>query len=288
MASGAALGGIRSLAAMKHVGLNVVADPLFSASYMGVNAGLIIVSADDPAMHSSQNEQDNRWYALAAKLPLLEPADSSEAKSFVQRGLELSEQFDTPVLLRTTTRVNHSKTVVSQNEPIRPVQRTYQKNFQKYVLLPTVARERHRLVEHRLPDLAEMNNHSDLNLIEWKDDKIGIITSGIAYQYAREAFPAASFLKLGMTNPLPKQLILDFAQKVNQLIVIEELDPFLEQQIRALNLNVIGKQKLPMPRVLLMPENAFLPPTLLTRKNVFNVGSAFKLAVRLLKKLFQE
>ncbi|MCI0512319.1 indolepyruvate ferredoxin oxidoreductase subunit alpha [candidate division KSB1 bacterium] len=243
---GASLGGVRALAAMKHVGLNVAADPFFSASYMGVNAGLIFVSADDPSLHSSQNEQDNRWYARAAKVPMLEPADSAEAKQFVIWGLELSEQYDTPVLLRTTTRINHSKTPVALNDRQVVAARNYQRNFQKNVLLPSNARQRHVLVEQRLQQLAQLENSWDFNRLEWRDHEIGIISSGIAYQYARECFSNASFLKLGLTNPLPKRLIQSFAAQVKQLLVIEELDPFLEEQIRAMGLQVIGKEKLPL------------------------------------------
>jgi indolepyruvate ferredoxin oxidoreductase alpha subunit len=243
---GAALGGVRSLTAMKHVGLNVAADPFFSASYMGVNAGLIIVSADDPSMHSSQNEQDNRWYARAAKMPMLEPADSAEAKEFVVQGFELSEKFDTPILLRTTTRINHSKTVVEMGERVLPAKKIYQKNFLKYTLLPNNARKRHQFVEQRLLEMAEWNNQSSFNRLEMRDLEIGIITSGVSYQYAREVFPKASILKIGLTFPLPKKLILDFAAKVKQLFVIEELDPFIEEQVRALGINVTGKDKLPL------------------------------------------
>lgn len=243
---GASLGGVRALTAMKHVGLNVAADPFFSASYMGVNAGLIIVSADDPSMHSSQNEQDNRWYARAAKMPMLEPSDSADAKEFVIRGFELSEKFDTPILLRTTTRVNHSKTVVEMGERVVPEKKIYQKNFQKYTLLPNNARKRHQFVEQRLLEMAEWNNQSGFNRMEMRDLEIGIITSGVSYQYAREVFPNASILKIGLTFPLPKKLILDFAGKVRQLLVIEELEPFLEEQVRAMGIQVTGKDKLPL------------------------------------------
>lgn len=245
VAVGASIGGARSLVAMKHVGLNVAADPFFSASYMGVNGGLVIVSADDPSMHSSQNEQDNRWYARAAKIPMLEPSDSADAKNFVLRGFEISEQYDTPVLLRTTTRINHSKTVVELKERITVEGRSYQKNFSKYVLLPANARKRHIFVEARMAQLEEMNNLSDLNRLEWGNRDLGIVTGGVSYHHAREVFPDASFLKLGLTHPMPKKLIQEFAAQVKQLVVIEELDPFLEEQIRALGIQVTGKDKLP-------------------------------------------
>ncbi|MDZ7261841.1 MAG: indolepyruvate ferredoxin oxidoreductase subunit alpha [candidate division KSB1 bacterium] len=246
VAAGASLGGARALAAMKHVGLNVAADPLFSLSYLGVNAGLVIISADDPSLHSSQNEQDNRWYARAAKIPMLEPADSQEAKDFTVRAFEISEIFDTPVLLRTTTRVNHSKGIVQLSERMEPAERGYKKDISKNVLLPSNARGRHAFVEERLKKLEEFNNQSDLNQVEWGDRSLGIITSGVAYQYAREVFPQASFLKLGLTNPLPRKLIQNFAAQVREIYVIEELDPFLEEQVKALGLKVIGKEKVPL------------------------------------------
>jgi len=246
VAAGAALGGVRSLAAMKHVGLNVAADPLFSLSYQGTNAGIVIVSADDPAMHSSQNEQDNRWYARAAKIPMLEPSDSQEAKDFTILALELSEQYDTPVLLRTTTRINHSKSIVMLNERRAVPQKEYKKNFAKNVLLPSNARKKHVVVEQRLAALESYGNHCPCNRIEWDDKTLGIITSGVSYQYAKEVFPHASILKLGLTNPLPKQLVREFAEQVEKIYVIEELDPFLEEQISAMGIHVEGKNRLPI------------------------------------------
>ncbi len=244
--AGAALGGVRSLAAMKHVGLNVAADPFFSLSYQGTNGGIVIISADDPSMHSSQNEQDNRWYAKSSKVAMLEPADSLEAKLFVIKGLEISEQFDTPVLIRTTTRINHSKSIVELGERQQVEAKPYQKNMAKNVLLPANARKKHVEVEARLQKLAEFGNTTDLNRIEWGDKNVGIITSGISYQYTKEVFPEASVLKLGLTNPLPQKLIRDFADKVTTLYIIEELDPFLEEQIRAMGIKVDGKNKLPI------------------------------------------
>ncbi len=246
VAAGAALGGVRSLSAMKHVGLNVAADPLFSLSYMGVNGGLVLVSADDPSMFSSQNEQDNRWYARAAKIPMFEPSDSQEAKDFTALAFELSEQFDTPVLLRTTTRINHSKSIVKLGDRVVPQQKVYVKNIAKNVLLPSNAQKKHVLVEARMANLAEYGNTCSCNRLEWANKKLGIITSGISYQYAKEVFPDASFLKLGMTHPLPKKLILNFAKQIERLIVIEELDPFLEEQITRWGIKVEGKDKLPI------------------------------------------
>lgn len=245
VAGGAALGGVRSLAAMKHVGLNVAADPFFSLSYQGVNAGLVIISADDPAMHSSQNEQDNRWFARAAKVPMLEPSDSEEARQFTIKALEISESFDTPVLLRTTTRINHSKSIVHLHEREHETRKAYAKNIPKNVLLPSNARKKHVVVEERMNKLSDYCNTCDLNRIEWGDTDIGVITSGISYQYAKEVLCDASFLKLGLTNPLPKKLIREFADKVEKIYVIEELDPFLEEQIAAMGITVHGKDILP-------------------------------------------
>jgi len=244
--AGAGLGGVRSLAAMKHVGLNVAADPFFSLSYQGVNAGIVIISADDPSMHSSQNEQDNRWLARAAKVPMLEPSDSQEAKLFVKKALEISEQFDTPVLLRTTTRINHSKSIVELNDRVDVEPKPYKKDMLKNVLLPSNARSKHVQVEKNLAKLSEYGNTTDLNRIEWSKTEIGIITSGVAYQYAREVCPDASILKLGLTNPLPMKLIKKFAEKVKTIYIIEELDPFLEEQISTMGIVVEGKNRLPI------------------------------------------
>jgi indolepyruvate ferredoxin oxidoreductase, alpha subunit len=245
VAFGAALGGRRALAVMKHVGVNVAADALMTAAYTGVNSGLVLVSADDPGMHSSQNEQDNRYFARMAKLPLFEPSDSQEAKDFTALAFEVSEQFDTPVMLRPTTRVCHGKGIVETGEPLPPPRRSYQKNPQKYVMIPAYARERHRLVEARRLQLEAFAETFAGNRIEMGDPRIGIVSSGVAYQYAREAFPSASFLKLGFTHPLPRRLIREFAGKVEKLYVVEELEPFLEEQLRAMGLEVTGKEVLP-------------------------------------------
>lgn len=245
VALGAAYGGARALATMKHVGVNVASDPLLTAAYTGVNGGLVLVSADDPGMHSSQNEQDNRHYARFAKIPMLEPADSAEAKEFTLRAFALSEEFDTPVLLRTTTRVNHGKSVVELAEPQEAPARRFERDLQKYVMIPAYGMKRHAFVEERLQRLREFSNTTALNRIEWGDTAVGIITSGISYQYVKEVAPDASVLKLGMTYPLPDQLIAEFAAKVKALYVVEELDPFLEEQIRALGFAVEGKSRFP-------------------------------------------
>lgn len=245
MGIGASIGGARTLVAMKHVGVNVAADPLMTFSYTGVNGGLVLISADDPGMHSSQNEQDNRMFARFAKLPILEPSDSQEAKDFLKLAYAVSEQFDTPVMLRVTTRLAHSQSLVEMGER-EPIElKPYAKDAPKYVMLPGYARTRHVKVEERLAALAEYSETTPINRIEWGDRKIGIITSGVVYQFGREVMPNASYLRLGMTNPLPKQMITEFVQGVDQVYVVEELEPFLEEQIRSWGLSVLGKQVLP-------------------------------------------
>lgn len=240
---GASFAGARALVAMKHVGVNVAADPLFTLSYTGVKGGLVLVTADDPEMHSSQNEQDNRNYAKFAKVPMLEPADSQECKDFTRLGLELSEEYDTPVFLRTTTRISHSKSVVQLAEPVTdlPVPALV-KNAAKQVMLPTNARVRHPLVEDRMRRLAEAANSMAINRLELRDTKVGIITSGVCYHYVREVFPTVSTLKLGLVHPLPMDLIRQFAAAVDRLYVVEELDPFFEEQINAQGIAVVGKE----------------------------------------------
>ena len=240
---GASFGGARALVAMKHVGVNVAADPLFTLSYTGVNGGLVLITADDPEMHSSQNEQDNRNYAKFAKIPLLEPADSRECKEFTKLAFELSEQFDTPVMLRTTTRTSHGKSIVELAEPVTGLpEPKLVKNAAKLVMLPGNARVRHPLVEERSRKLAEYGDSAAINRMELRDQGVGIITSGAPYQYVREALPDASTLKLGMVHPLPAALIREFAAKVEKLYVVEELDPFIEEQVRAMGLVVMGKE----------------------------------------------
>ncbi len=244
---GAAFGGARTLVVMKHVGVNVAADPLFTLSYTGLRGGLVLVTADDPEMHSSQNEQDNRNYAKFAKIPMLEPSDSQEAKDFTRIGLEISEKFDTPVMLRTTTRVSHSKSGVLLEEPaLPPVRLQLIKEPAKFVMLPANARKRHPVVEERMEKLAAFAETFPGNRLEWGDSEIGIITSGVSYQYAREAMPGASFLKLGMVYPLPKEMIRTFASRVEKVFVVEELDPFIEEQVRAMGIEVTGKRAFPL------------------------------------------
>lgn len=241
---GASLAKARVLVTMKHVGVNVAADPFFTLSYTGVEGGLVLVSADDPSMHSSQNEQDNRHYARAAKMPMLEPSDGQEAKDFVKLGFELSERFDTPVILRTTTRISHSTTVVETEERVEPTgDFVFEPNNPKYVMVPAHARKRHLLVEKRLKKLEEFSN--EFNKIEYNNRELGIITANVAYQYTKEVFPDASYLKLSMSHPLPKKLIREFAENVEKIYVIEELDPFIEEQVKAMGIEVTGKDVLP-------------------------------------------
>ncbi|MEG1501472.1 MAG: indolepyruvate ferredoxin oxidoreductase subunit alpha, partial [Clostridiales bacterium] len=242
VALGGSIGGGRSLAAMKHVGLNVAADVLFTAAYTGVNGGLIIISADDPGMHSSQNEQDNRHYGRAAKVPVIEASDSSECLAFVKEAYQISEDFDTPILFRLTTRIAHSRSLVEVGERREIGIKDYQKNPQKYVMVPAHARGRHVVVEERLQALADYAEITPLNRIEINDQKLGIICSGAIYQYVKEVLPQASILKLGMTFPLPEKLIRNFASQVEELVVIEELEPFFEDIIKAWGIKVKGKE----------------------------------------------
>jgi len=243
---GASIGGARVLVTMKHVGVNVAADPLFTLAYTGVRGGLVLVSADDPGMHSSQNEQDNRYFARMNKIPLFEPVDSQEAKDMVGLALETGEKFDTPVLLRTTTRVNHSQSFVQLLDPQPATTLPYEKNPQKYVMMPAFARKRHVVVEERYEKLKAYAENCPFNKIEWGDRRIGIITSGISYQYVKEVAPAASVLKLGLTFPVPEKMIRDFAAQVEELYVVEELEPFLEEQVRLGGLaEVTGKALFP-------------------------------------------
>ena len=247
VAYGAAMAGSRSFCTMKMVGLNVAADPLFTAGYMGVNGAYIVVSADDPSCHSSQNEQDNRLYARAAKVAMVEPSDSQECKDFVKLACEISEEFDTPVLYRTTTRVCHSKGLVEFGDRTEHTAPAYQRNVRKFVCTPANAYMNHPIVEERLAKLAEYGCtralENGLNKLELGDGKVGVITASISYQYAKEVFPeGTSFLKLGLTFPLPMGLIRDFAKKVEKLYVIEELEPFMEEQIKAAGIDCVGKE----------------------------------------------
>lgn len=271
-AIGASLAGVRSMVAMKHVGLNVAIDTLMTLSYTGINAGLVVVTADDPGMHSSQNEQDNRNYAKFAKIPLLEPSDSQEAKDFVRLAFQISEGFDTPVLIKTTTRVSHSKSIVKLDN--RRKSKVVLKDFtlepSKYVMIPQNARKRRVFVEDRLARLREFSEKVWCNRIEWGGRDFGIITSGISYQYAKEVCPDASFLKIGMSYPLPVYLIKKFARKVSTLYVLEELDPFIEEQIKTIGIEVKGKDLFPVVGELnpdLVKEGFFSKP--LKRKKSF-------------------
>lgn len=247
-AFGASLAGRRSFCGMKHVGLNVAADPLFTVSYTGVNAGMIIVVADDAGMHSSQNEQDSRHYAKASKIPMLEPSDSAEALSFTKLAYELSEEFDTPVIIKMCTRVAHSQSLVETSDRVEPPMKPYEKNIGKYVMMPGNAIRRHPVVEERTRKLAQYAETSPLNRLEEGSDRaMGIITSSTSYQYVKEVFgDRYPVLKLGMVWPLPKQKILDFAASVDKVAVVEELDPFLEDFCREIGLDVLGKDVLPM------------------------------------------
>ena len=222
VAVGASIAGARSFCAMKHVGLNVAADPLFTASYTGVNGGMVIAVADDPGMHSSQNEQDSRHYAIAAKLPMLEPSDAAESLAFAKLAYELSETFDTPVIIKMCTRVAHSQSIVDTAERVVPPVKTYEKNIAKYVMMPGNAIRRHPFVEERTRKLIAYAETSDVNRVEMGDTKLGIITSSTSYQYVKEVFGEnACILKLGMINPLPEKLILEFASKVEKIAIVE-------------------------------------------------------------------
>jgi len=244
---GAAYAGARSLVSMKQVGLNVASDPFMAASMTGVNAGMVVVSADDPGIHSSQCEQDNRHYAKFAKVPMLEPSDSQEAYELMAYAFDISEKFDTPVLVRTTTRISHSKSAVEVNRSrvVPSGQPSFRHDVQKYVMLPVYARLRHLLMEERLVKLAVYAETFPLNKVLWGERRLGVVTSGVAYQYAREVFPKASFLKLSMTYPLPQNLLRHFAAQVDRVIVIEELDPFLQENIQTMGIKVTGKEFIP-------------------------------------------
>ena len=240
--AGASIGGARTMVAMKHVGVNVAADPLYTFAYTGVNGGLVIVSADDPGMHSSQNEQDNRGYGRFAKLPVVEPSDSQEAKDFTRLAFDISEDFDSPVMLRITTRLAHSQTLVEEGERQEVGIKDYKKDAPKYVMLPGYARGRHVEVEKHLLRLKEYSNTTKLNRIEWGDRSLGVITSGVCYQYVKEVMPEISILKLGMVNPLPDRLIREFAEGVERLVVVEELEPVIEEQVKSWGIAVEGKE----------------------------------------------
>lgn len=244
--SGASIAGVRSLATMKHVGVNVAADPLFTQAYTGVTGGLVLVSADDPGLHSSQNEQDNRNYATAARVLMLEPSNSQESLDYMKLGLELSEEFDTPVMLRMTTRVCHSKSLVEEGERQVKGAVKYEKNIKKYVATPGNARVMRANLIDRIERMTAYSNNSEINKAEYNDTKIGVISSGVAYQYARDVFGEdASYLKLGMTFPMPMEKIKEFASKVEKLYVIEEMDPYIENHLRIAGIDCIGKDVIP-------------------------------------------
>ncbi|HPW99383.1 MAG TPA: indolepyruvate ferredoxin oxidoreductase subunit alpha [Sedimentibacter sp.] len=244
-AIGASFAGARALTAMKSVGLNVAADPLFTVGYTGVNGGLVLVNADDPGLHSSQNEQDNRYYARMAKVAMLEPSNSQDCKDMVMKAMDISEKYDVLVMIRMTTRVSHSKSIVETGERVEVPVKPYVKNPQKNIMAPANAKAAHPVVEKKLKELEKFSNETDLNYIEWNDKKVGVISAGAAYQYAKEVFGKdASYLKLGFTFPLPMEKIKKFAEEVETLYVIEELEPYMEEQIKAAGISCIGKEKI--------------------------------------------
>ncbi len=263
---GASIAGARSMAAMKHVGVNVAADPLFTFSYTGVNAGMVLVTADEPGQHSSQNEQDNRNYAKFAKVPMLEPSDSRESKDMIKIALKISEEYDTPVLIRMTTRVCHSKGIVDCYEREKIEIKDYVKDVNKYVCVPVVSKKLRIKVEEKMRKLLDYSNNTELNYIEWNNRKVGIIASGVVFTFAKEVFgDSASYLKLGFTNPLPTEKIKEFASSVERIYVIEENDPYIEEQVRILGFDCFGKN--------LFPSYGELTPDII-RKSVF--GETYK------------
>lgn len=243
VAIGASIAGVRSMCVMKHVGMNVAADPLYTAAYTGVRGGLVLVVADDPGMYSSQNEQDSRMVARAAMVPIVEPSDSAEAKEFMKYAYDLSEKYDTPVILRSTTRLSHSQGLVELEERAEPFDIPYERDMAKYVMMPGNAIKRHMVVEARMKQMAEDANSLPINRVEYNDLSVGFITNGIAYQYVKEAMPQASVLKLGLLNPLPRKLIEEFAAKVDKLYIFEELEPVVEEQVKSWGIQkAVGKE----------------------------------------------
>ena len=243
VAIGASIAGVRSMCVMKHVGMNVAADPLYTAAYTGVRGGMVLVVADDPGMYSSQNEQDSRMVARAAMVPVVEPSDSAEAKDFMKYAYDLSEKYDTPVLLRSTTRLSHSQGLVELEDRAEPFDIPYERDIAKYVMMPGNAIKRHVAVEARMKQLAEDADGLPINRVEYNDLSVGFITSGIAYNYVKEAMPEASVLKLGLVNPLPRKLIEEFASKVDKLYIFEELEPVVEEQVKAWGIQkAVGKE----------------------------------------------
>ena len=242
VAIGASISGVRAMASMKHVGVNVAGDPLYTAAYTGVNGGLVLVAADDPGLYSSQNEQDTRCVARAAQVPVLEPSDSQEAKDFMKFAFMLSEKYDTPVILRTTTRLSHSQGMVTLEDREEVPDKPYERNIGKFVMMPAMAKGRHVFVEQRMESMAEDGCGFPINRAEYNDTSIGFITSGIPNQYVKEVFPGASVLKLGMVHPLPKKLITEFASKVDKLYIFEELEPVIEEQVKSWGIRAEGKE----------------------------------------------
>jgi indolepyruvate ferredoxin oxidoreductase alpha subunit len=298
---GASQAGARAMVCMKHVGLNVAADPLMTFAYTGVNGGFVVVCADDPEMHSSQNEQDNRHYARFAKIPMLEPSSSQEAKDFLVEGYTISEMYDTPVLLRLTTRISHSKGIVDCGEWKTPEVTGYRKDIAKYVMMPVFAIERHKVVEERLEKLREFTESTPVNRVEMRSTSLGVVTASISYQYVREVLPDASVLKLGMSWPLPLEKISEFADSVDRLMVVEELDPFLETELKAAGIDCLGKQYVSLKGELnpsrlqeamvnagLLPAMTYIasPPTdVLPRPPVLCAGCPHRIIFTALKKM---
>lgn len=298
VAIGASIGGARAMSCMKHVGLNVMADPVFTVSYTGVNGGLVLCVADDPGMHSSQNEQDSRHYAEASKIMMLEPSDSQECKDFTKTAFELSEKYDTPVFLRLSTRVSHSQSLVDLCDREDVKLKDYEKNIPKYVMMPAMAMKRHYVVEDRISALKELSENCEFNKAEMNNSKIGVIASGITYMYAKEALgDKVNYLKLGMVYPLPEKLITDFANNCDVVYVIEELDPVIENHCKALGVNVIGKEKFSLigeytPNMIRKavldidaPKNVELPETIPVRPPVMCAGCPHRGTFYVLRKL---
>lgn len=242
VAIGASISGVRAMASMKHVGVNVASDPLYTAAYSGVNGGLVLVAADDPGLYSSQNEQDTRCVARAAQVPVIEPSDSQEAKEFMKFAYDISEKYDTPVIVRTTTRLSHSQGMVTLEDRKEVPDKEYVRNISKFVMMPNMAKTRHIFVERRMNEMAEDGCSFPINCVEMGDTSIGFITSGIPYLYVKEVFPEASILKLGMVHPLPRKLIEEFASKVDKLYIFEELEPVIEEQVKAWGIKAMGKE----------------------------------------------
>lgn len=296
VAIGASIAGVRSMCAMKHVGVNVAADPLYTAAYTGVKGGLVLVAADDPGMYSSQNEQDSRMVARAAMVPVVEPSDSAEAKEFMKYAFDLSEKYDTPIILRSTTRLSHSQGIVELNERVEREDIPYERDAGKFVMMPGNAIKRHLFVEERLKKMAEDANTMPINKVEYNDLSVGFITSGIPYQYVKEAMPNASVLKLGLVNPLPRKLIEEFASKVDKLYIFEELEPVIEEQVKSWGISkAVGKEiftiqgeydaELIRKKVLGQPTDIDKPAQVPARPPILCPGCPHRSVFNVLKKL---